>query len=215
MDCFVASAPLRKHVVFVADNDVRGCRFAPRNDGERYSLAALALLHARIERVARGVADQVDAEDRDREQQSRPEDQRRFDLKIGAALGHDVAPGRRLRADAGAEKRQDRLGENGGGAHIGALNDQGGNGVRHQMPPHDLGQAGADGGRGLAIRLAPDSETTAMASRMLGIAINPSMTRIMTASIHLKKPETRPITRPTAMLTMAAPSPISSEIRPP
>jgi hypothetical protein len=65
------------------------------------------------------------------------------------------------------------------------------------------------------IRLAPDSETTAMASRMLGIAIKPSMTRIMTASIHLKKPETRPITSPMAMLTTAAPSPINSEIRPP
>jgi hypothetical protein len=33
------------------------------------SLAALALFHAGIERVARGIADQVDAEDRDRQQQ--------------------------------------------------------------------------------------------------------------------------------------------------
>ncbi len=48
------------------------------------------------------------------------------------------------------------------------------------------------------ITLAPDSETTAMASRMLGIAISPSITRIITASIHLKKPETRPITKPDA-----------------
>ena len=65
------------------------------------------------------------------------------------------------------------------------------------------------------VRLAPDSETTAMASRMLGIAISPSMTRIMTASIHLKKPETSPITSPMPMLTTAAPRPISSDIRPP
>ena len=48
------------------------------------------------------------------------------------------------------------------------------------------------------IRLAPDSETTAIASRMLGIAINPSITRIMMASTHLKKPETRPINKPDA-----------------
>src|SRR4051812_23209954 len=46
------------------------------------SLAALALLHAGIERVAGGIADQVDGKDRDRQQQSRPEDQRRFYLKI-------------------------------------------------------------------------------------------------------------------------------------
>ena len=64
-------------------------------------------------------------------------------------------------------------------------------------------------------RLAPESETTAIASRMLGIAISPSITRIITASTHRKKPDTRPITRPTAMLTTAAPSPISSEMRPP
>jgi hypothetical protein len=39
------------------------------------SLATLALLHAGIERIARGIADQVDAEDRDRQQQAWPEDQ--------------------------------------------------------------------------------------------------------------------------------------------
>src|SRR4051794_18964636 len=69
-------------------------RFAPRSDVEGVSLAALALFHTGIERIARGVTDQIDAEDRDRQQQARPEDQRGFDLKIGAALGHDVAPGR-------------------------------------------------------------------------------------------------------------------------
>src|ERR1700736_689671 len=106
---------------------VIGRRFAPTRwlaMTEPTSLAALPLLHAGIERVARGVADQVDAEDRDRQQQTRPEDQRRLDLEIGAALGHDVAPGRRLRADACAEGRQDRLGKYGGGADIGALHDQ-------------------------------------------------------------------------------------------
>src|SRR5882757_8416292 len=117
------------------------------------SLAALPLLHAGIERVARGVADQIDAEDRDRQQQARPENQRRLDLKIGASLGHDVAPGRRLRADTGAEEGQDRLGEDGGGADIGALHDQRRHRVRHQMPPHDFWQAGADRDCGLDIGL--------------------------------------------------------------
>src|SRR6476659_9517343 len=125
-------------------------RFA-RNDVAKSSLAPLALFHAGIECVARGIADQVDAEDCDRQHQSGPEDQRRLDLKIGAALGHDVAPGRRLRADAGAEERQDRLGENGVGANESALHDQRRNRVRHQMPPHDLRQAGADRDRGLHI----------------------------------------------------------------
>src|SRR5271166_5342452 len=82
------------------------------------SFAAFALLHAGIERIARGVADQIDAQDRDRQQKARPEDQRGLDLEVGAALGHDVAPGRRLRADAGAEEGQDRFGENGGSADI-------------------------------------------------------------------------------------------------
>ena len=36
------------------------------------------------------------------------------------------------------------------------------------------------------IRLAPDSDTTAIASRMLGIAIRPSITRIITASTRWK-----------------------------
>src|ERR1700733_12276610 len=59
-------------------------RFA-RNDGVLVrnaritnSFAALALLQTGIERVAGGVADQVDAQDRDRQHETRPEDQRRL-----------------------------------------------------------------------------------------------------------------------------------------
>src|ERR1700688_2140547 len=66
-----------------ARNDVERSSLLARNDDETYSLASLPLLHAGIERVAGGVADQVDAENRDREQEARPEDQRRLDLKIG------------------------------------------------------------------------------------------------------------------------------------
>ncbi|GCC46244.1 hypothetical protein chiPu_0030610, partial [Chiloscyllium punctatum] len=88
-----------------------------------------------------------------REQKSRPEDQRRLDLEERAALGHDVAPGRRLRRDAGAEERQDRLGQDRGRADISALHDQRRDRVRHQMPPHDLRQARAERDRGLDIGL--------------------------------------------------------------
>ncbi len=63
--------------------------------------------------------------------------------------------------------------------------------------------------------LAPDSDTTAIASRMLGIAMRPSMTRIRTASTSLKKPETRPIARPMTIDRIAEPMPIRSEMRPP
>lgn len=63
--------------------------------------------------------------------------------------------------------------------------------------------------------LAPDSDTTAIASRMLGIAIRPSMTRISTESTSLKKPETRPIASPMAIDRIAEPMPIRSEMRPP
>src|SRR6185312_15553094 len=58
-------------------------RFAPRNDELMLSsLPRLALLHAGIERVARGIADQIDTEDRDREQQAGPENQRRLDQEV-------------------------------------------------------------------------------------------------------------------------------------
>ena len=63
--------------------------------------------------------------------------------------------------------------------------------------------------------LAPDNDTTAMASRIAGIAITPSMIRIKTASSQRKKPENRPITSPPATEMMVAPKPIRSEMRPP
>src|SRR5438105_5459634 len=71
-------------------------RFA-RNDVEGSSLPALPLLHARIERVARGIADQVDAEGRAREQQAGPEDHRWLSVKMTPALAHGIAPGRLFR----------------------------------------------------------------------------------------------------------------------
>src|SRR5690242_17238023 len=75
---------------------IPGSRFASAGmtSGERCvpSLPALPLLHAGIERVARGVTDQIDAQDGDREQQARPEDQRWLDQEVLPPLGHDVAP---------------------------------------------------------------------------------------------------------------------------
>src|SRR5260370_39675216 len=61
-----------------------------RNDVVKLSLAALPLFHAGIQRVARGVADQVDAEDRDRQHQSRPASQRRFYFKLAPPSRPDL-----------------------------------------------------------------------------------------------------------------------------
>ena len=149
--------------------------------------------------------------------------------KIGAALGHDVAPGRRLRVDAGAEERQDRLGENGGGADVSALHDQRRDRVRHQVPPHDLRQAGADRDRGLHIGLLARRQhhrahqprharnfgnrdrdqhrhQAGARQRHHGDREQDARDRHQAvhdphhdASTHLKKPETRPITSPTPM----------------
>ena len=56
-----------------------------------------------------------------------------IDAEQRAALGHDVAPGRRLRRNADAEEGQDRLDQDGGGADEGALHDQGRDGVGQHM----------------------------------------------------------------------------------
>ena len=55
----------------------------------------------------------------------------------------------------------------------------------------------------------------AIARRIAGIAISPSMTRISTASSTRKKPDNRPSGRPIRTATKAAPSPTMSEVRAP
>ena len=65
------------------------------------------------------------------------------------------------------------------------------------------------------IRLAPDRDTSAIASRMAGIAISPSITRMMIASASRKYPTRRPITNPIATLATATLMPTISETRAP
>src|SRR4051812_10089716 len=78
----------------------------------------------RIERIAQAVAQQIDRQYRDREERAGKEDEIIGDLKQGARLRHDVAPARNVGRRAGAKKRQDSLGEHGGGADVGALHKQ-------------------------------------------------------------------------------------------
>ena len=57
------------------------------------------------------------------------------------------------------------------------------------------------------------SEISAIASRIAGIAIRPSMIRMTTASSRRTKPVTRPIARPRTVASAATLKPTRSEIR--
>ena len=63
--------------------------------------------------------------------------------------------------------------------------------------------------------LERNSDTMAIASRMAGIAISPSMMRMMTASSSRKKPASRPMNRPQTTLITATATPTRSETRAP
>ena len=63
--------------------------------------------------------------------------------------------------------------------------------------------------------LERNSDTMAIASRMAGMAINPSIIRMMMASRMRKKPATRPMNRPQATLISATVMPTKSETRAP
>ena len=59
-----------------------------------------------------------------RQKDAGKEDQVAGDLEQRAALGHDVAPARDVGRRAGAEERQDRLGDHRRGTDVGALHQQ-------------------------------------------------------------------------------------------
>ena len=63
--------------------------------------------------------------------------------------------------------------------------------------------------------LERNSDTMAIASRIAGMAINPSMIRMITASRMRKKPANSPMNRPAATLISATETPTSSETRAP
>ena len=60
-----------------------------------------------------------------------------------------------------------------------------------------------------------NSDTMAIASRMAGIAIRPSMIRMIMASRTRKKPASKPMNRPQATLISATVTPTKSETRAP
>src|SRR6056297_2371243 len=103
------------------------------------SISALSFLHAGVEYVARGVPEQVDGQDAERQQQARPENQPRLDLEVKPSLGHDISPGGDLGGHAGPQETQQSLDKDGRRADIGALNDQRRKCVGHQVLEQDLG----------------------------------------------------------------------------
>src|SRR5438034_775346 len=102
---------------------------------------------AHVERLAQPVADEVDGEDGQREEEAGEQDDPERELHVRLALGHDVAPRRDVGRRAGAEERQVRLEQDGRGADVGRLHDerrsQRGQDVEHQ----DSRRAGAERAR--------------------------------------------------------------------
>src|SRR3546814_11211809 len=66
------------------------------------------LFHARIERVAQAVAENVDGEDGGSEEGAGEQDDPRRALTHVAAVGDDVAPGRDFARQTGAEETEER-----------------------------------------------------------------------------------------------------------
>ncbi|MCY1508693.1 hypothetical protein D9M68_430120 [compost metagenome] len=65
------------------------------------------------------------------------------------------------------------------------------------------------------MRLAPVTDTRAIASRMPGIAMMASMVRMISPSSERNQPAITPMTSPMTTLTTAAPRPAMSETRAP
>src|SRR5947208_1412867 len=83
----------------------------------RFSISSRAIFkapsqplhHARIKRIAKAVAKQIDRKHCQREEYCWKEHDIRLDLPKRAAFGHDIAPRRDRRRRAGADEREDRF----------------------------------------------------------------------------------------------------------
>ena len=69
----------------------------------------LLLIPPRIQRVSQAIADQVEANHRDHDQDARREDKVYAANEIAARIGQHIAPGGRRRLDADAEITQARF----------------------------------------------------------------------------------------------------------
>src|SRR5438128_1699781 len=108
---------------------------AGRHSFELRHYAPAALPH--IEDVAETVTDEVDGQHRGREKHAGKQDDPEGQLHVGAALRHDVAPGRDDGRRAGAEEGQIGLDEDGGSADVGALHEQRGDEAGQDVAQED------------------------------------------------------------------------------
>src|SRR5215813_2913383 len=122
------------------------CRFSISSKAMSVSLQSLD--HARIERIAKSIAKQIDGEDCHREEDRGEENNVGLDLPEGTAFGHDVAPRRDSRRRSRTNEGQDRFDDHGAGANVGRLHRHGGDRVGQNMTQHDHRRtcAGRDGG---------------------------------------------------------------------
>src|SRR6266567_6515321 len=107
----------------------------------------------RVEPVAQAVAQHIDGKHRQGKANAGEEDIVRINAKEPAPLRHDVAPGGRLGRNADAEKRQNRLDQNGVGADECSLHDECWNRVRQDVAHEQQRCSRAGHDRGLDIGL--------------------------------------------------------------
>ena len=120
-----------------------GCALDRVRAGGRHPAQMLPVLRRRRgSSVSRRPSpEQVHAEHDEREENPGKQENPDRDHDVGAALGHDVAPARDVGRGAGAEKAENRLDDDRGGADVGRLHDQGRHGVRHDVEQQNPGQA--------------------------------------------------------------------------
>src|SRR5688572_28573218 len=87
------------------------------------SRLSYSLGHLWIQCVAQPVAEDVDREHRDREEDAREEHVVRIRDELDASLGHDVAPGGDVGREPDPEEGEDRLEQDGERADVGALHE--------------------------------------------------------------------------------------------
>src|SRR5262249_44576444 len=85
-----------------------------------------------VENLPQAVADQIDGEHRQREEETGKQDDPERELYVRLALGHDVAPRWNVRRRAGAEEGQVGLEQDGRRTDVGGLHDERG----HQRGQH-------------------------------------------------------------------------------
>src|SRR3954466_3512528 len=129
-------------------------RFSTSSNAIAISLSTSeALGHARIERIAKAIAEQIHGKHGDGQEGRREEYDVGLDLPQRPALGHDVAPGRNRRRRARADEGQDRLRDHSAGANVSRLHQHRRHRVGQDMAQNDHRRARSARHRGIHVGL--------------------------------------------------------------